>query len=137
MRWPCIRITPLGRLIAQYLITPSDERERTPEEWLCAWGIGDPRRYRGGMLGFIPHLPEPFRTVYLLGERSIGEQRSLEPERFSRTTLQWLKMNGIQTVADINIEAIDPLQPSARYLPDSGDKNPCRSVSNYQELAGR
>ena len=107
--------TPLGRLIAQYLITPTDDRERTPEEWLCAWGIGDPSRNRGGMLGFIPHLPEPFRTVYLLGERSIGEQRSLEPERFSRTTLQWLKMNGIQTVADINIEAIDPLQIRATY----------------------
>lgn len=95
---------PLAVDIARYLSAPSIE---DPNEWFCAWGIGDPAEHRAGVLGVIPHLTTPTRHTDLI---NLNPKESFEKElsklnRFYE--LQWLRMHGVNTFEQVEIEQID------------------------------
>lgn len=99
--------TPLGRKLVRFLIRSPRERETTREDWLNAWGVGDPSRFPGGMFGFIPFIEEPFRTVHLVRDARIREQRDLDPSLYTRSAEQWMLMNDTRIVPDAFVEDID------------------------------
>ena len=95
---------PLAVDIARFLSAPAiDDRE----EWFCAWGIGDPAEHRGGVLGVIPHLATPPRHTDLINLNPKGsfEKDLTAINRFYE--LQWLRMHGVNTFEQTDIEQID------------------------------
>lgn len=97
--------TYAGRAVAALLIAPNDNISR--EAWLRAWGIGSPVRHPGGMFGFVPHIEPPMRSVTLISERPgiVGADLLHTPRAYE---LQWLRMNGVQTVGHAHVDSIDP-----------------------------
>lgn len=89
--------------IARYLCAPTVEN---PDAWLRAWGIGDPAKHQGGMLGVIPSLDEPPRKLYLVNEsgKSLEKILSAQNRAFE---LQWLRMHGANILEDVRIDQID------------------------------
>lgn len=76
------------------------------DDWYCAWGIGDPAKHLGGMLGVVPHLMPPNRKTYLLSQST-----ETSDENFSAAQrlyeLQWLRMHGANIFTQALIEQID------------------------------
>lgn len=95
---------PLAVDIARFLSAPAIE---DPEKWFCAWGIGDPAKYRGGVLGVIPHLATPPRHTDLINLNPKGsfEKDLTAINRFYE--LQWLRMHGVNTFEQTEIEQIE------------------------------
>ena len=107
---------PLAVDIARYLSAPAID---DPEEWFCAWGIGDPAEHRGGVLGVIPHLATPTRHTDLINlDSSASFEKDLTAlNRFYE--LQWLRMHGVNTFEQTEIEQIDVHSIKVR----SGEEN--------------
>lgn len=99
-------VNPVSVTVCRYLLEQLEESEMTAEQWRKAWGIGDIRHNRGGILGVVPEIAPPLRQVYLV-ESSCDQIRDLQKRRTDRWELQWLLMRGAQTLRGVNIEAID------------------------------
>lgn len=112
--------TYAGRAVSAMLIAPNGNISR--EAWLRAWGIGSPVRHPGGMLGFVPHIELPMRSVTLISDRpgGVGAQILNTPRAYE---LQWLRMNGVQTVDDARLDSIDPYAIRIRVGEDSKEQH--------------
>lgn len=99
-------VNPVSVTVCRYLLEQLEESEMTAEQWRKAWGIGDIRYNKGGILGVVPEIAPPLRQVYLV-ESKRGQIQELLKNRTNRWELQWLLMRGAQTLRDVNIEAID------------------------------
>ena len=99
-------INPVSVTVCRYLLEQLEESEMSAEQWRKAWGIGDIRYNKGGVLGVVPEVPPPLRQVYLV-ESQRGQFANLVKKQTDRWELQWLLMRGAQTMRDINIESID------------------------------
>lgn len=92
--------------ICRYLLNYNKEKPLPPEKWRAAWGIGDIREHAGGVLGFVPEVAPSSRSVYLMeSERKQLQALSSTPSQALK--LKWLLINGLHTLDDINIEAVD------------------------------
>ncbi len=101
-----IGVNAVSVTVCRYLLEQLEEAELTAEQWKKAWGIGDMRFNRGGVLGVVPEIAPPLRQVYLV-ESERGQTDQVLREPVDRWELQWLLMRGAQTLRDANIEAID------------------------------
>ncbi len=99
-------VNPISVNVCRYLLEQREESELTAEQWRSAWGIGDFRSHKGGVLGVVPEIEPPLRQVYLV-ETERGQIQRLLQDTPSRWELQWLLMRGAQTLRDVNIESID------------------------------
>lgn len=119
--------TPPGRSAATYLVSSHNNISR--DAWLRAWGIGNPVHHAGGMLGFVPHLAPPQRNVVLLSEQH--SPASSDPLRNLQTyELQWLRMNGVQTLSDIVCDSIDPFALRATVM----DEQPHQEIFKVDHI---
>ena len=100
--------------VCRYLLEQLEESEMTAEQWRKAWGIGDIRYNRGGILGVVPEISPPLRQVYLV-ESKRGQFENLAKRQTDCWELQWLLMRGAQTMRNINIESIDNHALRASY----------------------
>lgn len=76
------------------------------DDWYCAWGIGDPAKHIGGMLGVVPHLVPPNRKTYLLSQSlEVSDESFIKAQRLYE--LQWLRMHGANIFSQAQIEQID------------------------------
>ena len=107
-------INPVSVTVCRYLLEQLEESEMSAEQWRKAWGIGDIRYNKGGVLGVVPEVPPPLRQVYLV-ESQRGQFANLVKKQTDRWELQWLLMRGAQTMRDINIESIDNHALRASY----------------------
>lgn len=95
-----------GRAVAALLTSPLNSNISC-EAWLRAWGIGDPVRHAGGMREFVPHIDVPPRNITLLSEHfgTVGSDLQYGSQAYE---LQWLRMNGVQTLSRVTFDSIDP-----------------------------
>ena len=101
---------PIAADIGRYLCAPDIQ---SFNDWLCAWGIGDPAFHKGGMLGVVPHLETVHRKLYLLSpSRQSLEENFRAHKRLSE--LQWLRMHGANIFDQVRIEQIDPYSIKVR-----------------------
>ena len=108
---------PIAADIGRYLCAPDIQDYN---DWLCAWGIGDPAFHKGGMLGMVPHLESVHRKLYLLSPSRVSlEERFRASRRLSE--LQWLRMHGANIFDRVTIEQIDPY--SIRVRSDGEDSS--------------
>ncbi len=77
------------------------------QEWLKAWGIGDPRAHRGGVLGVVPELFTSDRSVYLITGESLETLESALLKSGRYFDLSWLRMNGMRTFENADVSNID------------------------------
>lgn len=89
---------------ARYLVT-HEALERT--EWLRAWGIGDPKTHRGGCQGVIPFVEAPQGATYWVTELQLRQLKDALRHSEKLPELQWILMNGVQTITEASIESID------------------------------
>lgn len=92
--------------VCRYLLKRSKEENLTAEQWRNAWGVGDIRQHKGGVLGFVPEITPPPRRIYLL-ETERGQIDAVTSDPTLRWDWKWLLMNGVQTFKNCNIESID------------------------------
>ncbi|MCF0252868.1 MAG: FAD-dependent oxidoreductase [Duodenibacillus sp.] len=92
--------------IAKFLADTPVKEPMTAEAWLKAWGVGDVKAHRGGVLGVIPQISAPQRTIYLL-ERSPRETAWILSDPKNDAVYRWLRLRGVQTITGHNIELID------------------------------
>lgn len=94
----------IGLDVARYLFP-----QKTPnlDDWLRAWGIGDPRQHQGGRLAVIPYLEAPKRTTYLVCLKRLGLLEFDLTMQNRLHELQWLRMNGVQTFSEADVTLID------------------------------
>lgn len=104
-----IGATSMSLSVCRYLLGKNKEKTLAPDAWRKAWGIGNIKENAGGVLGFIPEIEPSSRLVYLM-ETKRGQISYLLKDTTDKTRIwkyKWLLMNGLHTLDDINIEAID------------------------------
>lgn len=101
-----IGATPMSLSVCRYLLDHNKEKTLAPDVWRRAWGIGNIKENAGGVLGFIPEIEPSSRLVYLM-ETKREQISSLLKDKSQIWKCKWLLMNGLHTLDDINIEAID------------------------------
>ena len=114
------------------------------DEWLQIWGIGDPRKHRAGVVGMIPKTMTPFRNVALLARNS-GSFSSHIQEEFRTFEMQWLRILGIKTFNDVNLDSYDSTSLHISFGKNHDDSTPipidhiviCTTPNPNIELAKR
>lgn len=103
-------------------------------DWCCAWGISDPAKHLGGMLGVIPHLAPPLRKTYLISSNS-----QTADEHFAACgrlyELQWLRMNGANIFDQATVEQIE--SHSVRVRSDDEDSATILRVDHIVIVSNR
>lgn len=92
--------------VCRYLLENEAESDMSPECWRNAWGVGNPTEHAGGIKGFIPSIQPPERQVYLIESDPKQTERMLK-EQHNRWDWSWIRMRGVQTFLDVNIEGMD------------------------------
>lgn len=122
-----LRQTPIGHRVAiigesrialdtaRYLVM---DKTLNSEEWLQAWGIGNPQEHRSGCLGVIPYIDTLPRSTYLILEKKLYQYKETLHSIELLPELQWIRMNGVQIVTESSIEMIDPASVRIRNLED-------------------
>lgn len=77
------------------------------EEFLNAWGIGDPREHQGGVKGVIPELFTSYRSMYLILTAPLSQLDEALTNAKRHYELDWLRMNGVRVFSNARIEQID------------------------------
>ena len=95
--------------------------ELTPEEWLCAWGIGSLKEHPGGQYGFIPHLTTSKRTIYFVCDNKLPLDSTLS-EHYRAHEMQWLRMCGVQTLENSEITSVDPYSVTVHFNDTNHDE---------------
>ncbi len=103
--------------IARYLVT--DDKPLTSEEWLRAWGIGDPRKHRAGCQGMIPFIDTLPRSTYIITDKELRQLKESLREAEKLTDMQWIRMNGVQTLSESLIDTIDTVSVRVLSTKDS------------------
>ena len=101
---------PIAADIGRYLCAPDIQNFN---DWLCAWGIGDPAFHRGGMLGVVPHLESVHRKLYLLSPSRLSLEESFRASK-RLSELQWLRRHGANIFDQVHSEQIDPFSIKVR-----------------------
>ena len=91
--------------VATYLVHQSNHIT-SRDEWLKLWGIGDPREHRAGVVGMIPKTMTPYRQVALLARNGSSFSSNIL-EEFRSFEMQWLRILGIKTFNDVNLDSYD------------------------------
>ena len=91
----------------------------TPNEWLKAWGIGDPKIHQAGCQGVIPSIDISDRITYLVTPLELRQLRDYTRVNDLQPDLQWLQMNGLQTVVEATVESIDTSFIRIKYAGDT------------------
>ena len=129
--------------VATYLVHQSN-RIPSRDEWLKIWGIGDPREHRAGVVGMIPKTMTPFRNVALLARNS-GSFSSHIQEEFRTFEMQWLRILGIKTYNEVNLDSYDSTSLHISFGKNHDDSIPipidhiviCTTPTPNIELANR
>ena len=129
--------------VATYLVHQSNQIP-SRDEWLKIWGIGDPREHRAGVVGMIPKTMTPFRNVALLARNS-GSFSSHIQEEFRTFEMQWLRILGIKTYNEVNLDSYDSTSLHISFGKNHEDSIPipidhiviCTTPTPNIELANR
>lgn len=123
-----LRKTPIGHRVAiigdsrialdtaRYLIM---EAPLKAEDWLRAWGIGDPKVHRGGCQGVIPYIDTLPRSTYLVTGKELRQLKEALRDAQKLPEFQWIRMNGVQTLSESHIESIDTVSIRVRNIEDN------------------
>ncbi len=101
--------------MARYLV---NEHMPSSQQWLQAWGIGDPKVHRAGCQGVIPFIDTLDRSTYLVMEKDLRQLKESLKSDQKLDELQWIRMNGVQTVSESVVESIDTVSIRVRSLTD-------------------
>lgn len=100
---------------ARYLVM---NKTLDPKDWLQAWGIGNPKKHRAGCLGVIPYIDTLQRSTYLILEKKLYQYKETLRSMQLLPELQWIRMNGVQTITESAVEMIDTASVRIRNLED-------------------
>lgn len=92
--------------VCRQLLDHNREKLLAADVWRRAWGVGDIKDNRGGVLGFIPGIDPSPRRVYLI-ETHPGDIARLKHSPDLKWNWTWLLMNGMRSMENVNIEAVD------------------------------
>lgn len=105
---------PMGKRIAVFgnnriamdcalhlLHTAIDEKDH--EAWLNAWGVGDPRKHRAGIVGVMPQNHVPEKEITLLSAQNEDFANSFV-STWRQFETRWLRILGISAYKSVNVE---------------------------------
>ena len=92
--------------VCRYLLETSFDKPIDLDNWRDAWGIGDIKINRAGVVGFIPKLQTPNRQLFLC-EINTAVTRDLLRIPTNKLAWRWLLMCGTQVLRNVAIDMID------------------------------
>ena len=73
------------------------------DAWLSSWGVGDPRKYRAGIVGVIPKPMVPEKEITLMTNQNDDFSKNFV-STWKNFETRWLRILGIRSFRSVNMD---------------------------------